>query len=314
MSLRRSERIFRKTSRRLPNEIFALIIENLTDELTSLRAAGLVCKDFAALARPHIFREIRLVGSKHIDSFTLVKRFEHLLRYSSHTSFLRNVIRILEVQTEYLETDDKGDSVVYLFQNLPSLVDLRMSHPNPACFRTIQMSLGGTLQELRIQNLTLETPEVCQQFQTMLNSLTALRVLVMHFNTAVEQPFILPHSLKVASFPYAGRTALRNIGRGLESSLHPPTLRAIFLGHSPMERDLDCSAIWKSISVDTQVILDLGFAFGEAIDWFLPGLECPAPYAYMFQSGCPSIYSLYTKTSRRCTRNLHRYKCMLRPG
>ncbi|KIK59480.1 hypothetical protein GYMLUDRAFT_44455 [Collybiopsis luxurians FD-317 M1] len=253
MALRRSERIFKRNHRRVPNEISSIIIENLADNLPSLRNLALVCKDFAAMARPQIFREIDLepeerVADAPVRTFSLVHRLGSLLESSAINQFIRRLHLSLKGTPS-----DEFEVVVRILHHLTALTSLSIHGPESGLFQEIETSpVGGTLKQLH-----LYSPLPCRwdfvSFKRMLLSLSRLEVLAVCGAPKFSEPgaLLLPGSLKIASFACIPLDVLCAIGAGLE--IAPlPSLRTLIL--DPLAIKQEVYIIWNGLRSDTQII------------------------------------------------------------
>ena len=79
-AFRRTDSICSQNGRRFPNEVFALIIQSLSNDYTSLRNISLVCKDFSHISQPYIFRELRLLNGnrRSYPRYQSLKQFAQL--------------------------------------------------------------------------------------------------------------------------------------------------------------------------------------------------------------------------------------------
>ncbi|KIK59479.1 hypothetical protein GYMLUDRAFT_44454 [Collybiopsis luxurians FD-317 M1] len=259
MSRRRSERIFKRNHRRVPNEISSIIIETLTDNFPALHSLSLVCKDFAALAQPHIFREIDLVpkiGRRPKGRDSLIHRFASLRNHSDVIKF-----------TQRLHFSSDGASweefceMTCILDLLPALISLSIDRPEYPVYQAIEASsISGTLKQLHISDPDLYSLHfLC--FQRMLMSLTHLEVLAVFclLGHTYTRALTLPSSLRVASFMGVNTDSLHAISEGLDKA-PLPLLRTLVLGpYSDSVGHVD----WGGIGADCQVIYDVGYVLDE---------------------------------------------------
>ncbi|KIK59616.1 hypothetical protein GYMLUDRAFT_245284 [Collybiopsis luxurians FD-317 M1] len=260
MSSPGSEPNFENIYRRFPNEIFTLIVDGLTDNLPALRNTSLVCKDFAALAQPWIFRIIRLeAGQSRVP-------VEHLPLVRQLGPFLQNPKLVQFVErlhfSSYMQETDRNEDLAHILESMPSLIALYICFPSSRHFQAIEISpLHGALKELYIDMTDPLRPTDWASFENMLASLTTLEVLAIHaLNTLSEGPrkVILPRTLKIAAFINTSSGFGRAVALGLESS-YPSSLRTIFLKAHYYESH---SELWRGLDIDTQIVLD-GSPSGE---------------------------------------------------
>ncbi|KIK59573.1 hypothetical protein GYMLUDRAFT_44529 [Collybiopsis luxurians FD-317 M1] len=269
-SLRRlTKHIVRKTyqcSFPFPNEIYALIFEHLTDNLSTLKNVSLVCRGFAVMAKPLIFRDIRLpfIWQSHDTFYPLVKRFWRLIL--AHPG-IADSVRMLEISA-YEMSSKELEQLDLILAQLHRLKEIWMDGPKIHHLQTIGRSFSDTLRELHCSDVYLDSPADFEVFQAMLNSLVVLKVLVLDATISrdAERPLILPHSLKIASFERVDITMLHCIGLGLAMSSNPPILRAILLEltlngnwQNWLKENPDSHIHWNTLSIsDTLVVLQVG--------------------------------------------------------
>ncbi|KIK59615.1 hypothetical protein GYMLUDRAFT_673627 [Collybiopsis luxurians FD-317 M1] len=158
---------------RFPNEIFALIIDGLRGDVPALRNVSLVCKDFAALAQPRIFRVVRLdAGRSRVP-------VEHLPLVRQLGSFLQNLKLVRFVQrlhfSSHVQITDGNEDPARTLGSMSSLIALYICLPSSKHFQTIEISpFHGALKELYIDVVFPPTDWDC--FENMLASLTALEL------------------------------------------------------------------------------------------------------------------------------------------
>ncbi|KAE9397358.1 hypothetical protein BT96DRAFT_75019 [Gymnopus androsaceus JB14] len=264
-----------KNERRLPDEIFALIIEWLDDQ-TSLQNTALVCKDFTFFSQQCFFKEIDFGDNSYMTEgrFPWISRFVALLR-DPHSGFLGNFVQKLDFwgypvgrEPEDLEADMKS-----ILQALPFLTKLMIESPSLQLFRAIGMFLGGKLEELWLDGVYLGGLDEFRIFQGMLTSLTALKSLsIRHCTGLKDQVLALPTSLRAASFALTDESILHAIGLGMEA---PSQISTLFLDFDTGVNDY--SILWRVLGLDTVVVLDVGTArqhtFVPAMDIFAQGLR-----------------------------------------
>ncbi|KIK59486.1 hypothetical protein GYMLUDRAFT_245172 [Collybiopsis luxurians FD-317 M1] len=257
MALRRSERIFKRNHRRIPNEISSIIIENLADNFTALRNLALVCKDFAALAQSHIFREIDLAINPSKEtafrSYPRVRRLASLLESSEIHQFVQR----LKLSSDGISLDELG-VMAHILHLLTSLTSLTMRRPESRLFVEIETSsLGGTLKWLRVDS-SIRCNWNLASFQRMLMSLSCLEVLAMCGSPEFLEPgaFLLPSSLRMASFTVIRANLLCAIGRGLKI-VPLPFLRTLVLDPLFADQDQGGHVDWNGLRTGTRVFYKL---------------------------------------------------------
>ncbi|KAJ6572290.1 hypothetical protein B0H19DRAFT_681313 [Mycena capillaripes] len=97
----------------LPQELVDIIIDNLHDDLPSLKSCSLAARTFVTSARIHIFRKIEILPPpKPLSSRNLCQRFHKLLTSSPHIAPLVEELSVVLVGSETsFAYDDDG---VYL--------------------------------------------------------------------------------------------------------------------------------------------------------------------------------------------------------
>ncbi|KIK59567.1 hypothetical protein GYMLUDRAFT_44524 [Collybiopsis luxurians FD-317 M1] len=270
-SVRRlTKRIFRRTINKyrcsFPNEIYALIFEHLTNDLSTLKKISLVCRDFAAMARPLLFRDIRLEPDWRPDAFLhpLVMRFWRLI--VAHPD-ITDSVRTLQFSVYNMGPEERELRLDFILAHLLRLEEIWMDHPRIYHLQTVGKFFGNTLKELHCSDIILRTTSDFEIVQNMLNSLTALKVLVLNATIVeyAERPLILPPSLIIASFKRTDMALLRCVGLGLAMSSNPPILRVMLLDlvwysnwHRWLEEFYGSQSCWNTLSINrTLVVLEV---------------------------------------------------------
>ncbi|KIK59484.1 hypothetical protein GYMLUDRAFT_44460 [Collybiopsis luxurians FD-317 M1] len=243
MSLRQS------WERRVPNEISSIVIENLADNFPALRNTALACRDFAALAQPHIFREIDLE-----ENYCHQVLFRSYPRVHRLASLLQNSEINRYVQRLHLSSSGiPSDVVAHILRHLTALTSLSIHDPECRLFQEIETSsVRGTLKQLH-----LYSPFPCRwdfvSFKRMLLSLSDLEVLAVCGSRRFSEPgaFLLPSSLRMASFTKINADLLRAIGAGLQIS-PLPFLHTLIL--DPFAAIPRGHVDWNGLASDTQII------------------------------------------------------------
>ncbi|KIK59481.1 hypothetical protein GYMLUDRAFT_245167 [Collybiopsis luxurians FD-317 M1] len=253
MSQRRSQRIFKRNHRRVPNEISLMVIDNLADDLPSLRNLALACRDFAASARPYIFREIDLASSSSPNlpdptwTFPLVHRLDALLR----TSEINRFVQRLHLSSSRMSLDEL-ELTAHILHRLTALASLSIHDPVTHLFKEVETSsFVGTLKQLYIDPLMPHSLHFIS-FQRMLMSFSCLEVLAVCGSPEFSEhrALLLPNSLRVGSFTDTSAGLLRSVGAGLE--IAPlPFLRTLVL--EPLSAGQD-PITWNGLGRDTQII------------------------------------------------------------
>ncbi|KIK59485.1 hypothetical protein GYMLUDRAFT_668928 [Collybiopsis luxurians FD-317 M1] len=258
MALRRSERIFKRNHRRIPNEISSMIIDNLADNFPALRNLALVCKDFAALAQPHIFRYIDLANDPSentvvgpVCSYPRVRRLESLLESSKIHQFVQR----LDLSSDRISSDEL-EVMTRILHLLTSLTRISMRDPESRLFMEIEnSSLVGTLKRLRIDSSFRYNWNVAS-FQRILISLSCLEVLAICGSPEFLEPgaFSLPSSLRMASFTGIRADWLCAIGEGLKI-VPLPFLHTLVL--DPLFADRESDIGWDGLRIGTHIVYRL---------------------------------------------------------
>ncbi|KIK50453.1 hypothetical protein GYMLUDRAFT_460038 [Collybiopsis luxurians FD-317 M1] len=242
--------------RRFSNEIFVLIMENLAEDVVSLRNTSIVCRDLASLSQSFIFRTIDLVLPSSKGD-----RFLSLLRDPQTVSLGKLVQKL----TLYAPSDAQDIATTsFILQNLTSLVSFRMICPHyvELYWTVIGAHLGAKLQELQLSRVMLRTRQASELFQNMLYSLKSLKYLAL---TGVEildteWTLFLPSSLEILALAYISEATFNIIGHGMKASPNPPALQTFFIDDKTCVGAAgNCEAFWKALNSDTQIILDVGF-------------------------------------------------------
>ncbi|KIK59572.1 hypothetical protein GYMLUDRAFT_671310 [Collybiopsis luxurians FD-317 M1] len=162
--------------RQFPDGICELVISGLSDDFDSLKNAALVCKDFAAMTRPHIFHTLtvrnRMLGSSFLPS-PLLFRIHALLRDPKTVHFGKFVKTVDFDSSQFV--DEHVSAMLFILQNVPTVSEIRMDLPRPEFSQAIGMNLADKLNELWIQSVYFTQPGSFQSFQRMLLSLTRLK-------------------------------------------------------------------------------------------------------------------------------------------
>ncbi|KIK59501.1 hypothetical protein GYMLUDRAFT_44471 [Collybiopsis luxurians FD-317 M1] len=260
--------------RRLPNEIFAVIIGQFYDDPASLRNIALVCKDFAVMSQFHIFQTVCLLN-RDLHVSKIIKQFASLLRDTKQTSFLGKFVKELDLFTNGRFFMEYHDALMFIFRNLPSLSKLRMQaldiqRLSPIFIEVIKTGFGSRLVELRISGISFDDSEDLKHLQGMLSSLSGLKILAMYechtsgSDLPTESSLILPGSLTVASFGIIDPEIIRAIALGM--SLQSPDLHSLILDDSCESNAEIYTMIWRSLGPNTRVILNVGGGFFDIDD------------------------------------------------
>ncbi|KIK59566.1 hypothetical protein GYMLUDRAFT_261981 [Collybiopsis luxurians FD-317 M1] len=269
-SVRRfTKRIFRRTITKIrcsfPNEIYALIFEHLTDDLSTLKNISLVCRDFAAMARPIIFRDIwlPLTWKSGGSLYPLVKRF--WLFIIAHPS-ITDSVRTLSFSTYEMSGEDL-ERLHFILAHLQRLEEIWVDKPQIYHLNTIETSFSDTLKELHCSHVILKTAAHFAIFQNTLNSLTALKVFVLDASISrdARRPLIVPCTLKILSLKRTDVTLLHCVGLGLAMSSNPPLLRVLLLElawsddwHRWPEENPHRQNYWSTLGINgTLVVFDV---------------------------------------------------------
>lgn len=244
--------------RRFPNEIFALILGTLDHhhEMSSLRNAALVCREFAQISRPLIFREVNLEWKEVVTSgerirTTTIDLIADLLR-DPRSAHLGSFIQALRAEGGAHDVAP----LEFILNKLPSLLCLHVYVPVSETFQIIQARLGEKLTILQIGSVLLENSEEVQIFQNMLDSLKGLQVLTLiSVETEIpNQQIILPKLLEVLCLGYVDGGSWHAIRSGLETS-NRSSLKTIVLDcESAVSADRD---FWEAIGSKTLVVVDV---------------------------------------------------------
>ncbi|KAE9386773.1 hypothetical protein BT96DRAFT_981624 [Gymnopus androsaceus JB14] len=263
------------SERRFPNEIFAIIIDDLNDDLPSLRATALVCKDFVGLSQRHIFRTIDVTSTHsqtseqvHRSASECMNRLSTLLRDPQSVSLGRFVQSFHFYVPSGLPIFRTTEILTHSLQNMPSLAELRLTSPGPEHFQVIQERCPHALKELSIIS---PLPQDLQAFQNMLASMPNLEFLAMldwrvPFWQQVLKPIILilPSSLREVNFGRVDPIMLEAVAHGM-SILYPQMLSTIFLQLYPAWGFRGIGALWERLQIDTSVVLDV-----QSRSYFIP--------------------------------------------
>ncbi|KAJ3892615.1 hypothetical protein GG344DRAFT_75757 [Lentinula edodes] len=270
--------------RRFPNEISSIVVDYLVDDPPALQNVALICHDFASLAQSRIFERVSLEdGSKlasgympwsrwsryqRHDYVPLMYRFNALLS-NPQASFLGKFVRRLDLDPclgplrtmEHAEVDVTISSI---FQQLPSLTELRINHGRCEHFGAVETYLSQQLKELWIGHTTIHDQKCFEYFQNMLTSLTALTRLTINncsLSHALDvgsnpiRALIFPSSLKAACITGTNERTFRALGLGLECPQAP--VLSSFLSDFRNEVE-DRSILWKGLGTNSSIILDVG--------------------------------------------------------
>ncbi|KIK59574.1 hypothetical protein GYMLUDRAFT_671481 [Collybiopsis luxurians FD-317 M1] len=267
-SVRRfTKRILRKTIKKyycsFPNEIFALIFGHLVDDLPSLKNISLVCRDFAAMARPFVFRDIRRPYKRYLIATTdsLVKRFWRFIR--AHPN-MTDFVRTLQFSAYAMSWRDLG-RLDFILAHLQLLQEICMDHPKIRHLQAIERFFSNTLKELHCLDVVLDTPAHFEAFQNMPNSLIALEVLVL--NVAIyedaERPLIFPCTLNFMSLKRTDMILLSCVKLGLAVSSNLPKLRVLLLEFISwdgdwsrwLEENSDRQSNWSPLSISGTLVV-----------------------------------------------------------
>ncbi|KAJ7879064.1 hypothetical protein B0H14DRAFT_3775143 [Mycena olivaceomarginata] len=92
----------------LPQERIDVILDNVHDDIPSLKSCSLAARTFVTSARKHIFKKVEIVSSS--DAF---QRFYNLLSSSPHIPPLVEDLRIISVflETSSANADSSGDYI-----------------------------------------------------------------------------------------------------------------------------------------------------------------------------------------------------------
>ncbi|KAE9409727.1 hypothetical protein BT96DRAFT_913231 [Gymnopus androsaceus JB14] len=256
--------------RRFPNEVSAIIIENLGDDFRSLRKTALVCKDFVSLSQEQIFRHVFVSGTPSIgsapDSLPLTTKFLNIL-LNPQTTALGRFVRRLDFWPGPVTPgvwEQHSDAFLLIIQNLPSLIDLRVAfgYRGEVYFRAIGEYLGSQLKELWIKDHNFNRGDFLA-LRNMLSSLAVLKFLAISTSIALNfdlptpadgMALILPRSLRVIYLQGVDEYILHIVGLGMKLS-RPPLLHTLFVTFSHSGDDL--SPLWEGIGANTRVILDV---------------------------------------------------------
>ncbi|KIK50584.1 hypothetical protein GYMLUDRAFT_51093 [Collybiopsis luxurians FD-317 M1] len=255
--------------RRFSNEIFALIIEYFTDDIPTLKNIALVCRDFASLSQPFIFRAIDL----SLNSFK-VERFMNLLR-QPQTTFLGKYVRRLDYGPE------DAEAFISIITKLPSLVAFKIAGLRTEICRGVKDHLGEKLEELQLYWVSIHELEDFHLLQSMLASLGVLKFLSLNAidfkHHSSQQVLILPSSLKVLSLRDLDQLTLDVIAQGMHISSNSRTLQTIFIDDGTCKQaGGGCDVFWKALGRHTRIVLDLGYpaiSFAPAIAAGIKGVK-----------------------------------------
>ncbi|KAF9070344.1 hypothetical protein BDP27DRAFT_1362636 [Rhodocollybia butyracea] len=255
---------------RFPNEILNLLIDNLTNDPSSLHNTSLVSKDLCSLSQASIFRAVHL-GHDALR----IRRFRSLLSGSKSKS-VSGFVKSLNIDLEYVASEPEDiESSVFILQHLPSLISLRLDWAQLEHLHAIKTSLCDTLQELWIYL----NDNTVGGLQDMLKSLTTLRVLLLGGcdGTArasdTSPALILPSSLETLWLAWPLSTdVFQSIGLGLEMA-YPSILRTILLEFDWGERDNNERVLWRCLHDQghhVKVVLDIGRGLWDPSTFELP--------------------------------------------
>ncbi|KAF5389934.1 hypothetical protein D9757_003603 [Collybiopsis confluens] len=237
-----------------PNEIFAIVLQNLADDLPSLRNVALACKDFCAMAQPHIFQEIGLRDSSGaIDEYkcrVAVNDVETFLQSSKILQFIRRIY--VTHKTPYF---GEPNGAARMLSSFPALNSFTVFYPAAHLICAMESSpLAATLKVLCIDCLHVDSRSLTL-LGNMLVSLRVLKILAMSDVLCDREDcreIVLPRSLKVLSLRTILPRFLTNVGLGMESS-PPHSLEAVILS---MLAPSDCKGLWSSFGARTQIVFE----------------------------------------------------------
>ncbi|KAF5379306.1 hypothetical protein D9757_007669 [Collybiopsis confluens] len=249
-------------TRRLPNEMFYIIIGNLGDDrdITSLRNTSLVCHDFARTSRAQIYREINLEEDLYVAStLHAFDRFCDLLR-EPQTAYIGRYVQILHTGGSI----DDSSSLDFILRNLPSLKSFKIKEPTPRDFQVMQSRLGEKTASLRVEFVTLYDSESFQIFRTMIESLKGLKILTLvNILTLNSHPkTILPRSLEVLSLSCMGGDLAGLIA--FEATTRNLSLKTLTVRYA--DATYTSSLFWETFGSETMEV---------ALDVSVPGLYFP---------------------------------------
>ncbi|KAE9409828.1 hypothetical protein BT96DRAFT_458912 [Gymnopus androsaceus JB14] len=226
---------------RFPNEIFAIIIDNLSNDLSSLRETSLVCKDFIDLSQRHIFRRIDLAMCSHSEpvyppDLERIHRLSAILGGPQTVSwgiFVQSFHFCIPLGSAALATEILMKSL----QNMPSLTDLGLTYPGYEHLQIIQNHCTQSLKRLSITSPYAYHSQHFQVFQKILASMSNLESLAMldrHLESEEGDSFwilepmtlILPNTLREVRFGGMELGILQAVVRGMKMS-YPPMLRNV---------------------------------------------------------------------------------------
>ncbi|KAF5393015.1 hypothetical protein D9757_001135 [Collybiopsis confluens] len=230
----------KRGERAFPNEIFALIIDTLHDDHTSLQNTALVSRCFATLCQAIIFRQIKLRANPNLGYISFIKRihrFAALLRSNPSSYSIGEFVKTLTFDTYRLDhwPQEILDDLSFILHNLRSLTVIRMEltvllSKSHSFIRRDIIDTGHTnhLKELVISDIdSLEALENLCRTVSCLTVLEVFAILVCYNFPITDLTLILPSSVKVAVFGRIPLAVLRVIASGMTS--HPPNLDKLYL-------------------------------------------------------------------------------------
>ncbi|KAF5389850.1 hypothetical protein D9757_003613 [Collybiopsis confluens] len=244
-----------------PNEIFSIIIEDISNDRSSLRNAALVSNNFAAMAQRHIFQNAFLMWDnpaiKHIrgEGSSIVFNIEPFLKTPRILRFVQHLY--VSGRHHYFDDTEKAGSIL---THMTALNALTIYSPTLCHIQAMVLSsLPSRLRVLHIGGFS--APEL-KLFRQMLQSLQVLEVLAMTgISCNVEEctTLVLPRTLRAAFFKLIQTNLLERLGMDMEMCHAgrycgpPPSLRTVVLRRIAPN---DCSRFWRALGNDTQIVFD----------------------------------------------------------
>ncbi|RDX46993.1 hypothetical protein OH76DRAFT_800938 [Lentinus brumalis] len=254
---------------RIPPELCDQTIDYLWDDLESLRACSLTCKDWLPSSRFHLFRNLRL---RHADD---VARFRALLTSSPS---IAHFVRKLSLSADYDGTTPDGtareddgwvNGAAELFPRLHNVTTLALArvrwHALSAETRAAFAGVSKSVRQLFLFEVSFDASRDVIAFLSAFPSLNDLYFQAVSWKHDSPSPFDEPGTgLQIRdAVQEAGRMHLSYLFLDPKSS---PTLVTEWLLKHPDEQHLQTIQLcWRELE-NTQAVGDLLQASGSSLE------------------------------------------------
>ncbi len=254
---------------RIPPELCDQTIDYLWDDLESLRACSLTCKDWLPSSRFHLFRNLRL---RHADD---VARFRALLTSSPS---IAHFVRKLSLSADYDGTTPDGtareddgwvNGAAELFPRLHNVTTLALArvrwHALSADTRAAFAGVSKSVRQLFLFEVSFDASRDVIAFLSAFPSLNDLYFQAVSWKHDSPSPFDEPGTgLQIRdAVQEAGRMHLSYLFLDPKSS---PTLVTEWLLKHPDEQHLQTIQLcWRELE-NTQAVGDLLQASGSSLE------------------------------------------------